>query len=153
MFFMYKHGENYMGCADFYLNIYLEEKYENKLDFIINELKKHNIFSFRFSKLEDGSFKIYLFCLFDNFLPTNIIIYNIFGLVNDGGISIETNQSKSEFSFKNDNEYLTFIYSEQKTRMMFYYQSMNYLGIEHTNYYKNRYKRKYKKLYHKFTKY
>ena len=142
-----------MGCADFGLNIYLEKKYEGKLDFIINELKKHNVFSTYFYKLDDGSFKVYLFCLFDNFLPTNIIIYNIFDSINDGGIIIETEQSKKEFSFKNDIEYLTFIYNDLKERMMWCYQSMGYLGIERANYYKNRHKRKYKKLYHKFVKY
>ena len=140
-------------CASFDLNIYLEKKYEEKLDFIINELKKHNIFSIFMWKLRDGIFKIELYCLFDNFLPTNIIIYNIFDSINDGGIIIETEQSRKEFSFTSSKEYLSFVYDKLETKMLAYYQSIGYFGIESANYYKNRHKRKYKKFYHKFVKY
>ena len=138
-----------MGTADFYLNVYLDKMYENKLEYVTTKLKLHKIFLFKITE-KNSTFEMSIYCFFDNFLPTTVIIYNIINSINTGQICIETNGIKCDFVFKTDYEFLNFIFNAQKNRLYSYYELIGYLGMDAINYYKISKNKKYRKLYHEF---
>lgn len=129
-----------MGIADFYLKI---------------KFKKHNYYDFENicqSFINESIFRILdkeyelnflsLECKFDNFIPSIIIIFNNLYPFKNNIESIETYGIIKEFVFNNVEEFLDYVFSVNKNKLMSYYKQMGYLAINSEKYYKRRIKLK-----------
>lgn len=85
-------------------------------------------------------------CKFDNFIPSIIIVLeNIIPFKNNIA-SVETHGVLKKFTFDYVEEFLDYVFSSNKDKLLSYYKQMGYLAIESNKYYKKRIKlRKYYK--------
>lgn len=130
-----------MGMADFYLKFRFNDYDNTVIKNIYKKLQAETIF---LSNLEQDENKknISIECKFDNMIPSLIILYEIFNTFSDSIISVETYGIIQSFKFTHEKDFINFVYSSNRNKMISYYKEMGYLAINANNYYKSRNKLK-----------
>ena len=135
-----------MGTADFYLKInYVNHNYD-EFETIYQLFANESIF--RILNKENELNFLSVECQFDNFVTSIIIAFNNLSPFKDNIASVETCGVVKEFIFISVEEFLEYIFSINKNKLLTYYNQMGYLGIDSKDYYKKRIKLRkyYKKL-------
>ena len=87
-----------MGCADFYLNIYIDESLSLYVNEKLNSYDEYNVFNHIKSQN-----KIEIEGYFDNFLIINKILFSVLSSFNDKEkIKLEAMKSVTEFNFQSE---------------------------------------------------
>lgn len=135
-----------MGMADFYLKINFKKHNYDEFGTIYQSFINESIF--RILDKEDELNFLSLECKFDNLIPSIIIAFNNLYPFKDNIDSIETHGIEKEFIFNSVEEFLDYVFSINKDRLLAYYNQMGYLAIDSEKYYERRIKLKkyYKKL-------
>ena len=133
-----------MGCADFYLNIYIDESLILCVNEKLNLYDEYNVFN----HIESQN-KIEIKGYFDNFLIINKILFSVLSSFNDKGkIKLEAMKFVTEFNFQSELELFNWLYKIYEHKMNGYFKDYGFLSIPAKKYYKRRIKLKkyYKKL-------
>lgn len=133
-----------MGCADFYLNIYIDESLSLCVNEKLNLYDEYNVFN----HIESQN-KIEIEGYFDNFLIINKILFSVLSSFNDKEkIKLEAMKSVTEFNFQSELELFNWLYKIYEHKMNGYFKDYGFLSIPAKKYYKRRIKLKkyYKKL-------
>ena len=133
-----------MGCADFYLNIYIDESLSLCVNEKLNLYDEYNVFNYIKSQN-----KIEIEGYFDNFLIINKILFSVLSSFNDKEkIKLEAMKSVTEFNFQSELELFNWLYKIYEHKMNGYFKDYGFLSIPAKKYYKRRIKLKkyYKKL-------
>lgn len=133
-----------MGCADFYLNIYIDESLILCVNEKLNLYDEYNVFN----HIESQN-KIEIEGYFDNFLIINKILFSVLSSFNDKGkIKLEAMKFVTEFNFQSELELFNWLYKIYEHKMNGYFKDYGFLSIPAKKYYKRRIKLKkyYKKL-------
>ena len=133
-----------MGCADFYLNIYIDESLSLCVNEKLNLYDEYNVFN----HIESQN-KIEIEGYFDNFLIINKILFSVLSSFNDKEkIKLEAMKYVTEFNFQSELELFNWLYKIYEHKMNGYFKDYGFLSIPAKKYYKRRIKLKkyYKKL-------
>ena len=133
-----------MGCADFYLNIYIDESLILCVNEKLNLYDEYNVFN----HIESQN-KIEIEGYFDNILIINKILFSVLSSFNDKGkIKLEAMKFVTEFNFQSELELFNWLYKIYEHKMNGYFKDYGFLSIPAKKYYKRRIKLKkyYKKL-------
>lgn len=133
-----------MGCADFYLNIYIDESLCLCVNEKLNSYDEYNVFNHIKSQN-----KIEIEGYFDNILIINKILFSVLSSFNDKEkIKLEAMKSVTEFNFQSELELFNWLYKIYEQKMNGYFKDYGFLSIPAKKYYKRRIKLKkyYKKL-------
>lgn len=135
-----------MGLADFYIKINFSNYNVNVLDTVYHVLSNENIF--RILDKQENNYFLSIECKFDNFLPSLIILYDILSSNAKNISSIETHGIIQLFEFTNLDNFVYFMFSSNKDKLLNYYNQLGCLVIDSEKYYEKRIKLKkyYKKL-------
>ena len=135
-----------MGMADFYLKVNFNN--HNMVDYEAISQTFANEKIFRVLDKDSKLNSLTLECQFDNLIPCIIIAFNNLYPFRDNIVSIETYGIVKEFDFESIEEFLNFVFSSNKNKLLSYYKEMGYLYVDSDKYYKTRIKLKkyYKKL-------
>ena len=135
-----------MGMADFYIKIYYSNLESSDIEFLNQRFRRYDIF--RILDEENNPSHLSIECKIDNFIPSLIIVYNNLCQFAKSIDSIETHGIVCAFTFADLNEFVGFIFSTNKSKLISYYEEMGYLAIRSNGYYKSRNKLRkyYKKL-------
>ena len=129
-----------MGMADFYLKINFKKHNYDEFETIYQSFINESIF--RILDKETELNFLSLECKFDNLIPSIIITFNNLYPYKDNIDSIETHGIIREFIFTSVEEFLNYVFSINKNRLLSYYNQMGYLAIDSEKYYKRRIKLK-----------
>ena len=136
-----------MGMPDFYIKINYSNLEFSDIEFLSQKFRSYDIF--RILDEEDDPSYLSIECKFDNFIPSLIILYDNLYQFTEHIDSIETYGIKSDFTFTNISEFVCFVFSSNKSKLLSYYEQFGYLAIRSEGYYKSR--NKLKKYYKKLT--
>lgn len=136
-----------MGMPDFYIKINYSNLEFSDIEFLSQKFRSYDIF--RILDEEDDPSHLSIECKFDNFIPSLIILYDNLYQFTEYIDSIETYGIKSDFTFTNISEFVCFVFSSNKSKLLSYYEQFGYLAIRSEGYYKSR--NKLKKYYKKLT--
>ena len=123
-----------MGMADFYLKINFKKHNYDEFETIYQSFINESIF--RILDKETELNFLSLECKFDNLIPSIIITFNNLYPYKDNIDSIETHGIIREFIFTSVEEFLNYVFSINKNRLLSYYNQMGYLAIDSEKYYK-----------------
>ena len=136
-----------MGVFPFSINIKADK---NDLNLLLSEYAKNDIFrrAFSFSFLDNGDFDAGIEAVFDNFLPTNYLIF-IFLSNAHGSIVIYTNGFEHLFNFDDRSEFINYMCNAWDKRLEYVYCNFGTLLLDTKKYHRSRnklYSKYYKKL-------
>lgn len=134
-----------MGVSDFVVTVSGDTALLQSLNSEISKYISLNAFIYRYDNE-----KIEFFCIIDNFFITCKILYDILSgfAYENSCLIIETKLIGREFNFKSEIEFINWIYSIHRNRILFEYSVNGAFIVPTKNYYKkkNKYKR-FKKKY------
>ncbi len=133
--------------ADFYINIYIEENKD--INIIFEKLSINNLYSI-FLEEESKDEIIFIEGRFDNLLPTLILIFDVLKEYKSDKIIIESYGIKEKFNYENVEDFIKYIITSNKNKLIAYYTELGYFSISSNKYYKTR--NKLKKYYTKLKK-
>lgn len=136
-----------MGMVDFYINIYIEENKD--INIIFEKLSKNSLYSTILEK-ESKDEIISIEGKFDNLLPTLILIFDVLKEYKSNKTIIESYGIKEKFNYENVEDFIKYIITANKNKLIAYYTELGYFSISSNNYYKTR--NKLKKYYTKLKK-
>ena len=131
---------------DFYLKINFKKYDSEEFESIYQSFLSQKMFRILDKEVEKNYLSVE--CQFDNFIPSIIIAYNNFYPFKNNIDSIETYGIVKKFSFDSVDEFLGYVFSSNKDKLLAYYEQFGYLAIDSDKYYKIRIKLKkyYKKM-------
>ena len=129
-----------MGMADFYLKINFKKQNYNEFETIYQSFINESIFRFLDKDVESNFLS--LECKFDNLIPSIIIAFNNLYPFKGNIASIETYGVVKEFIVTSVEEFLDYVFSVNKNKLLSYYKQMGYLAIDSEKYYEKRVKLK-----------
>ena len=85
----------------------------------------------KFVKMNNNMNYLSLECKFDNFIPSIIITFENIIQFKNNIASVETQGVLKEFTFDYVEEFLDYVFSSNKDKLLSYYKQMGYLAIEY----------------------
>ena len=134
-----------MGMPDFYLNIKFSNINRDDYELIIKSFADESLF--RILNIDSQLKLLLVECKFDNLIPSVILLFNNLCCFKDNICSIETYGVEKEDMFDDINDFLLFVFSTNKDKLLAYYEQMGYFYVDSKKYYRAR--RKLTKYYKK----
>lgn len=134
-----------MGMPDFYIKINFKESAREQYNFVCKAFGANGIF--RILDEEDETKLVSIECKIDNFMPSVVIVFDTINKVKDCISSIETYGITRDYDFNEMDEFMSFVFSSNKEKILAYYKQTGYFAIDSDKYYENR--NKLKKYYKK----